>query len=112
MPDSSDYPNVAAVEYDDTFSTVTVTLHATSENLEDMFLPLVVGTPAYLYQSIAGQDVSTHVVVLGSDGSTLDGSVFPDDYKDLLGESDTSSAAGDKVLMIPARQRLARARWC
>jgi len=90
---SENYPNVATVEYDDQFASVTITLSTTTIGLQDMFDSYAAGLVACMYQQIAAQPVSCHVVVKSSAGDVLSDNTYPDDWKSTdSGTSESSSA--------------------
>ena len=75
---SSAYPTVTAVDYDEQFSTVTITLEGTAASPDDTLLPYAPGVSSCIYQEIAGLPVSCTVILVGADGSELGTTVFPD----------------------------------
>lgn len=78
MPNSEDWPTITAVDYDDQFSTVKLTLSSSQVGLQEAFAPLAVGVVSCMYQQIAGQPVSCTVTMVDQGGAELSSSVYPD----------------------------------
>ena len=74
---SEKYPNVAAVDYDEQFATVTVLFTGTEVTAEEALVAHVPGEMAVLYQTVAGLPVGCDVILVGADGSELASTVFP-----------------------------------
>lgn len=78
MPNSEDWPTITAVDYDDQFSTVKVTISSSQVSFQEAFAPLAVGVVSCMYQQIAGQPVSCTVSMVDQSGAELSSSVYPD----------------------------------
>ena len=74
---SEKYPNVAAVDYDEQFATVTVLFTGTAVTAEEAVVSHVPGEAAVLYQTVAGLPVGCDVILVGADGSELASTMFP-----------------------------------
>ena len=74
---SEKYPNVAAVDYDEQFATVTVLFTGTEVSAEEALVAHVPGEAAVLYQTVAGLPVGCDVILVGADGSELASTMFP-----------------------------------
>lgn len=79
LADSSVHPHVTAVDYDEQFATVTVTLDTTSLSAVETLLPYIPGEIACGYQQVAGLPVQCDVILVGPDGSNLLETVFPNE---------------------------------
>lgn len=77
LVESEDWPNVAAVESNEDYSEVTITLKTDIETLMDMFAPVAVGLSASIYQQACDLPVSCHIVTLGADGTQLNEVTYP-----------------------------------
>jgi hypothetical protein len=75
---SDDYPGVVAVDYDEQFATVTVTFDATAVTAAEALVAQVPGSACTAYQQVAGLPASCCVILVGSDGSELATTVFPE----------------------------------
>ena len=73
------HPHVTAVDYDEQFATVTVTLDTTSLSAVETLLPYIPGEIASGYQQIAGLPVQCDVILVGPDGSNLLETMFPNE---------------------------------
>lgn len=89
IPNSDDYPSITEIEYDETFSTITMTSSASQLGLSEMFVNWTAGLCGCMYQQIAGQDVSCAVTVVDQDGSVIQGGMYPDDWEKASEEVDT-----------------------
>lgn len=81
IPNSEDYPSITAIEYDETFSNVTLTSSAAELGLSEAFVGWAVGLSANMYQQIAGQPVNCTVTVLGPEGEVIQSGVYPEDFE-------------------------------
>lgn len=79
IPLSENFPDIASIEYDDGFSSVTMTASVQKLGLSEMFVGLAAGLSANIYQQIAGLPVACSVVVLGPDGTEIQSNFYPDD---------------------------------
>ncbi len=73
------HPHVTAVDYDEQFATVTVTLDTTNLSAVETLLPFAPGEIACGYQQVAGLPVQCDVILVGPDGSNLLETLFPND---------------------------------
>ena len=73
------HPHVTAVDYDEQFATVTVTLDTTNLSAVETLLPFAPGEIACGYQQVAGLPVQCDVILVGPDGSNLLETQFPND---------------------------------
>ncbi len=71
------HPHVTAVDYDEQFATVTVSLDTTSLSAVETLLPFIPGEIACGYQEVAGLPVQCDVILVGPDGSNLLETLFP-----------------------------------
>lgn len=78
MPNSEDWPTITAIDYDDQFSTVKLTLSSSQVGFQEAFAPFAVGVVSCMYQQIAGQPVSCTVSMVDPSGTELSSSVYPD----------------------------------
>ena len=81
IPKSEEYPSISAIEYDDTFSKITLTATTDSLGLSEMFVGWAVGLPSNMYQQLSGQSVNCQVMVLGPDGAEIQSGTYPDDFQ-------------------------------
>lgn len=81
IPNSESFPSITSIEYDETFSVVTMTSAARELGLSEMFVGLTGGLAANMYQQIAGQPVNCTVTVLDPDGNEIQSNVYPDDFE-------------------------------
>ncbi len=80
------HPHVTAVDYDEQFATVTVTLDTTSLSAVETLLPFIPGEIACGYQEVAGLPVQCDVILVGPDGSNLLETLFPNDVGSAIEE--------------------------
>lgn len=78
MPNSEDWPTITAIDYDDQFSNVTLTISSSEIGLKEAFAPLQVGVIACMYQQFAGQPVSCVVSIVDQSGAELGSATYPD----------------------------------
>lgn len=78
MPNSEDWPTITAIDYDDQFSSVTLTISSSEIGLKEAFAPLQVGVIACMYQQFAGQPVSCVVSIVDQSGAELGSATYPD----------------------------------
>lgn len=88
IPNSEDYPSITSVEYDNTFSAVTLISSVQELGFSEMFVGWAAGLSSNMYQQISGQPVNCTVTVLGPDGSAIQSGVYPDDF----GSAETTEA--------------------
>lgn len=81
IPNSESFPSITSIEYDETFSVVTMTSATQELGLSEMFVGLTGGLAANMYQQIAGQPVNCTVTVLDPDGNEIQSNVYPDDFE-------------------------------
>lgn len=74
---SDDHPHVTAVDYDEQFGTVTVTLDTEDITQVEGALPAIPGGIACGYQLMAGLPVKCDVILVGPDGANLLETQFP-----------------------------------
>lgn len=74
---SDDHPHVTAVDYDEQFGTVTVTLDTSDLSVVEGALPYIPGGIACGYQLMAGLPVRCDVILVGPDGADLLDTQFP-----------------------------------
>lgn len=79
LVENGEHPHVTAVDYDEQFATVTVTLDTTSLSAAETLLPYIPGEIACGYQQVAGLPVQCDVILVGPDGSNLLETVFPNE---------------------------------
>lgn len=77
LASSQDHPHVTAVDFDEQFATVTVTLDTQDLSVVEPGLPYIPGGIACGYQLIAGLPVSCDVILVGPDGTSLLEEQFP-----------------------------------
>lgn len=78
MPNSEDWPTITAIDYDDQFSNVTLTISSSQIGLNEAFAPLQVGIVACMYQQFAGQPVNCVVSIVDQSGAELSSVTYPD----------------------------------
>lgn len=74
---NDDHPHVTAVDYDEQFGTVTVTLDTSDLSVVEGALPYIPGGIACGYQLMAGLPVRCDVILVGPDGADLLDTQFP-----------------------------------
>lgn len=89
IPHSEDYPSITAIEYDETFSNVTMTSSASQLGLSEMFVNWTVGICGCMYQQIAGQPVSCTVTVLDEAGIVIQSGTYPEDWENASEKANT-----------------------
>lgn len=78
MPNSEDWPTITAIDYDDQFFNVTLTISSSEIGLNEAFAPLQVGVIACMYQQFAGQPVNCVVSIVDQSGAELGSATYPD----------------------------------
>lgn len=77
LKNSSRFPNIASVTYDDNLTAITIQLKTDQPGLADSYAPAEVGNAAITYQTIAGLTAHCKVTVVGASGKTISETVYP-----------------------------------
>lgn len=78
LKDPESWPNIASIEHNEDYSEIVITLKTNKMTATDSFAPMSVGIPVCSLQEASGGIAKCHVVILGSDGTQLKETTYPE----------------------------------